>query len=308
LFTSDFKLDWMDDPWRDVAASGRWLLELEQQHAPNVVHLNSYGHGALPWRAPVVLTAHSCVLSWWSAVRRTPVPRKWRRYRREVEASLSSAAVVTAPSRAMMDAVDAHYSATPRVTRVIPNGRNPSRYRAAEKEELVFAAGRVWDQAKNIAALARVAPKVPWPVYVAGNTCFGDQGSMELRDCVALGRLSADAMAQWYARAAIFVLPAYYEPFGLGPLEAALSGCALVLGDIASLREVWGDAALFVAPDSDREIESTLRALIRDPGLRRSMADRAMEGAREFTAERMAGDYMEVYRSLVGNRRTMCAS
>src|SRR5882757_5591168 len=34
LFTSDFKLDWMDDPWRDVAASGRWLLELEQEHAP----------------------------------------------------------------------------------------------------------------------------------------------------------------------------------------------------------------------------------------------------------------------------------
>ncbi len=32
-------------------------------------------------------------------------------------------------------------------------------------------------------------------------------------------------------------LPARYEPFGLSVLEAALSGCALVLGDIPSLRE-----------------------------------------------------------------------
>ena len=63
-----------------------------------------------------------------------------------------------------------------------------------------------------------------------------------------LGRLSAGELADWYARAAIYALPARYEPFGLSALEAALSGCALVLGDIPSLREIWGDAALFVPP------------------------------------------------------------
>ena len=42
------------------------------------------------------------------------------------------------------------------------------------------------------------------------------------------------------ARASIYALPARYEPFGLSILEAALSGAALVLGDIPSLREVWG--------------------------------------------------------------------
>ena len=40
----------MDDPWRDVAESGHWLLDLEEQYAPDVVHLNRYGHGALPWQ------------------------------------------------------------------------------------------------------------------------------------------------------------------------------------------------------------------------------------------------------------------
>ena len=50
-------------------------------------------------------------------------------------------------------------------------------------------------------------------------------------------------------RAAIYALPARYEPFGLSILEAALSGCALVIGDIPSLREIWADAALFVPSD-----------------------------------------------------------
>src|SRR5205823_4919407 len=30
VLASDFKLEWMDDPWRDVEASGRWLLDLER--------------------------------------------------------------------------------------------------------------------------------------------------------------------------------------------------------------------------------------------------------------------------------------
>src|SRR3954465_475354 len=69
LLGSPYKLEWMDDPWRDVAESGRWLLGLEEAYRPDIVHLNSFGHGALPWSAPVVLTAHSCVASWWEAVK-----------------------------------------------------------------------------------------------------------------------------------------------------------------------------------------------------------------------------------------------
>ena len=64
-----------------------------------------------------------------------------------------------------------------------------------------------------------------------------------------LGKLSESELARHYARAAIYCLPARYEPFGLSVLEAALSGCALVLGDIPSLRENWTGAAEFAPPD-----------------------------------------------------------
>ena len=69
LVVSDFRLEWMDDPWEDVARAGEWLRSLERDVAPDLVHLNGYAHGALDWRAPVVVVAHSDVCSWWRAVR-----------------------------------------------------------------------------------------------------------------------------------------------------------------------------------------------------------------------------------------------
>jgi glycogen synthase len=67
LYESDYKLEWMDEPWADVDEAGAWLLRLGQEVQPDVVHLNNYAHGALPWSAPVLMVGHSCVLSWWQA-------------------------------------------------------------------------------------------------------------------------------------------------------------------------------------------------------------------------------------------------
>src|SRR3954468_10377013 len=79
LRTSTFKLEWMPDCWDDVRASGEWLLALEREIKPDLVHLNGFSHGALPWSAPSLVVAHSCVLSWWQAVKGTPAPAEWDR-------------------------------------------------------------------------------------------------------------------------------------------------------------------------------------------------------------------------------------
>src|SRR5215208_3297006 len=42
LHESRFKLEWMQDPWEDVARAGEWLLGLEARTNPDVVHLNGY--------------------------------------------------------------------------------------------------------------------------------------------------------------------------------------------------------------------------------------------------------------------------
>ena len=69
LHESDFALEWMDDPWQEVERAGDWLLDLAAAFAPEIIHLNGYVHASLPWGVPVLVAAHSCVFSWWSAVR-----------------------------------------------------------------------------------------------------------------------------------------------------------------------------------------------------------------------------------------------
>jgi glycosyltransferase involved in cell wall biosynthesis len=99
-------------------------------------------------------------------------------------------------------------------------------------------------------------------------------------------------------RASIFALPARSAPFGLSVLEAALAGCALVLGDIPSLREVWEGAAVFVPPDDTDMLARALSLLVSKPVLRNRMSTLARTRAVEFSPERMVDAYLAVYASL----------
>lgn len=307
---SAFKLEWMEDPWEDVEQCGRWLLEVAWPFKPDVVHLNTLCHAALEWDAPVVLTVHSCVASWWRAVKGQPLPPCWSRYRSEVERSLGAANMVTAPSAAMLGSIRQNYAVQLRDRRVVPNGRRRERFYEVSKEPFVLAAGRLWDEGKNIKALTNVAPTLPWPVYLAGEQQRPDGTGSSFLGCTALGQLSTTELASWYARAAIYVLPARYEPFGLSVLEAALSGCALVLGDIPTLREVWQDAAIFVSPDATDRLQSALQSLMKDPAMLQCMAARARERAHVFTQQGMVAGYLGAYRAARGaeQRRHACVS
>ena len=301
LCESRFALEWMPEPWRDVDEAGRWLLDLEAEHAPGIVHLNGYAHAALPFEAPVLVVAHSCVLSWWQAVKGEDAPPSWNCYRERVRAGLLEADLVAAPTQAMLGEVEALYGPLPQPEsrlQVLANGRTlPDATRPFEKEPFVFAAGRLWDEAKNIALLEQAAPHLRWPVRVAGHGEASSDSSIQF-----LGRIESWQVLEQMRRAAIYALPARYEPFGLSILEAALCGCALVVGDIPSLREVWGEAALFVAPDDQRALADAINTLARDDARRAEMARRAGERARCFSTERFGQRYERAYRDLLEAR------
>lgn len=297
IFESEYQLEWMEAPWDDVEAAGEWLLDLETRLDPDLIHLNNFAHGALDWRAPVLVVGHSCVYSWFEAVHGT-APPQWNRYEREVAQGLRKADSVTAPTEAMLDALERHYGPFAR-TDAIPNGRKIRTSATQNTEPFVLTAGRLWDKAKNIAALETVAPRLPWPTYVAGEDRHPDGGQKEFDNLHLLGQLAPDRLFGWMRRASIFALPARYEPFGLSALEAGLAGCALVLGDIASLREVWGDAALYVPPDDPEALQATLIQLIEDKERRAEMAHRARSRARQYTPSRMAERYASLYADLL---------
>jgi glycogen synthase len=228
-------------------------------------------------------------------------PAAWNRYRSCVRRGLDGATLVAAPTQAMLRSLS-HEHGYDSAGRVLSNGLDAERFEASSKQEVVLAAGRFWDDAKNLAALQAVAPQLDWPVRIAGAGVSADakaNAQAKRNGAVqALGELAPTAMAREMAAASIYALPARYEPFGLSILEAALSGCALVLGDISSLREIWGDAALYVAPDDHAALANTLQQLIADPALRARHARAARARGLHFSARRMADACMDAYADL----------
>ena len=201
----------------------------------------------------------------------------------------------------MLRALNAHYGSIEN-GRVIPNGRSPEHFKPEVKRSFILSAGRLWDAAKNIGRVAEIAHELPWPVYVAGDIQPPQQETHQhtlAKECRSLGLLSEPELRRWFAAASIYALPALYEPFGYTPLEAALSGCALVLGDIDSLREIWCDAAVFVDPNDSAALKNELLNLTNDDERRRDLSQRARERALEFTSARMGENYLAAYAELM---------
>jgi glycosyltransferase involved in cell wall biosynthesis len=310
---SGFRLEWMEDPWDEVEAAGQWLLSLEEEEQPDVVHLCSYAHGALPFRAPKVLVAHSCVLSWWRAVHGTEAPPSWGRYREETSAGLQAADAIVAPTHAMLTELERDHTLPPGRATVTHNGSPtpPPRGTSSELHQIsppagrkfdavregeafVLGSGRFWDAAKNLAALDAAAAGLEWPVVVAGDLGDGEAP----RHARSTGVLDREALAALRCEASIYAAPAVYEPFGLGILEAARDRCALVLGDIPSLRELWDDAAIFVDSRDSKALREVLACLIDAPQLREDLAGRAQRRAAEYSIERTAAAYRRLYQRL----------
>jgi glycosyltransferase involved in cell wall biosynthesis len=295
----DFRLEWMEQPWPDITRAGEWLLQLAHDECIDVVHLNGYAHAALDWRVPRLLVAHSCVCSWWEAVHGAPAPPEWNRYRAMVAAGLRAADAVVAPTRSFLNDISRLHGVARR-TRVIHNAApSTSVNRSEARDPIVFACGRAWDEAKNVRRLEAAARSLNGEVYVAGAYASPDGRRMAFGSLQALDALAPDVVHAWMSRAAVFVHPALYEPFGLAVLEAAQRGCALVLSDLPTLRELWKDVALFADPRAPQAFAMHMQHLLDDPVARATWANAAQLRAVRFKPEAMAQAYVSLYRTLI---------
>ena len=306
-----FRLDWMHEAEQDLTDSSAYLTALVKELTPDLLHLNQLCYGNLPVDIPRMVVAHGDLISWWKEVHgHEPREGRWMRwYREAVMRGLWHADAVVAPSLWMLDAIRDCY-ARPRRDSVIYNGRNPAFFNPyVSKDDSVLSVGRLCDAGKQVSLLTQHIH--PLPVCIVGAEAAVAEAKIPIRTDVKLaidrvsvalkGPQTEAQLRTLYSRASIYAATSRYEAFGMAPLEAAFSRCAIVANDIPCFREIWGDAAIYFEANDASSLADVIRRMHEHRDLCRGYATRAYQRAREcFTAKRMIDEYVKLYHSLVG--------
>jgi glycosyltransferase involved in cell wall biosynthesis len=295
LIDTGLPLDWLETSPSELRKAGEALAHLARVEGADVVQTNSAAMLAdVDFDQPCVAVQHSCVASWWSAVKGTPLPYPFVWRRELVECGLNRAAAVVAPSIAFAAETARMYDMQSPVV-AVHNGRRSDAPAPSMQADFVLTASRLWDEGKNVATLDAAAARLKVPFEAAGAQQGPNGASIQLKHLRPLGEISSARLAGLRAARPIFASAALYEPFGLSVLEAAHAGCALVLSDIATHREIWGGAAIFVPARDDRAFAGAIQDLLDDPDERRELGQLARARAQLYTPERMARGMADLY-------------
>jgi glycosyltransferase involved in cell wall biosynthesis len=296
---ADAPLDWLANDQAALTPVPRAIAAAILRHGADLLHVNVPSQAAgLEVDVPVVATSHSCVATWFRAVKGTGLPPDWAWQGRITAEGLRQASVAVAPSRSHAAALVAAYGALPDL-RVVHNAVAARESRVGEGSFAV-ASGRWWDEGKGGATLDAAAEHAGWPVRMLGALRGSNGQSFAPRHAAWAGELPHGEAMDLTSAAGAFVSPSLYEPFGLAVAEAAGLGLPLVLSDIPTFRELWDGAALFFPPRDDRALAGRLDALAADPAARARLGAAARSRAARFTPDAQARRMLDIYADLVG--------
>jgi glycosyltransferase involved in cell wall biosynthesis len=168
------------------------------------------------------------------------------------------------------------------------------------------------DPRKNVAGLirafARVRSRLPAAQLVkVGSPHFTAERQRLLSLVEELGldrrvrfldHVPDEDLPLFYNAASVFVLPSFYEGFGLPALEAMSCGTPVVASDRASLPEVVGQGGALLDPDDEAGLADHIAGLLADPQGRTAASEAALQQAAQFSLARQAEETLAMYRAL----------
>jgi glycosyltransferase involved in cell wall biosynthesis len=201
--------------------------------------------------------------------------------------------VFTVSERTKADIVELYGVPADRIV-VTPNGVDPAFSPGSGARDYVLCVGAIQLRKNQIAAL-EAATVVGLPLVVVGpEKDAALAAELRSRGARLEGYVDTSRLAELYRGAACLVQSSRYEGFGLPVVEAMASGTPVVAVPDPALREVAGDAAVFV---EEVELGVGIRAALAD---RERLVAAGIERARSFSWRATAEKTLAVYREILG--------
>ncbi|MDO4507330.1 MAG: glycosyltransferase family 1 protein [Spirochaetales bacterium] len=159
-----------------------------------------------------------------------------------------------------------HWYGTPEEKiEVIPNGWEHfqkvqsdekifSKFPVLQQKDFFFTLGSL-QKRKNLKWILEYAKSHPKDLFAVSGKTISGMHSEEIGDLnkienvVLLGYVSDEEVKALMQKCKAFVFPTYYEGFGIPPLEALSAGTKIIVSNIASLPEIYGDSAVYINPN-----------------------------------------------------------
>ena len=144
-------------------------------------------------------------------------------------------------------------------------------YPALSQKQFYFSLGSL-SKRKNIRWIIEYAAKHPGAYFAVSGTSLpttqieGLDNKTGLGNILLLGYLDDAKVKALMERCKAFILPSYYEGFGLTPLEALACGASIIIANAASLPEIYGNTAHYLDPyHTDIDLDELLMQPVEKP-------------------------------------------
>lgn len=107
--------------------------------------------------------------------------------------------------------------------------------------------------------------------------------------------LSKNKLSDMYKKSLLFVFPSLYEGFGLPILEAMRSGCPVITSNYGAMRDVAGNAALFVDPRSPVAMSQAIIKMLKSENLREKFIQKGYKRVKNFSWLKFAKEMLALY-------------
>lgn len=116
------------------------------------------------------------------------------------------------------------------------------------------------------------------------------------------GYLPETIVAGLYKKAQMFVLPSFYEGFGIPILEAMSHGCPVIASFASSLPEVGGEACLYFDPNSSADLKVKILELLKNQPLKEELVKKGKNRVKLFSWQKCARETIGIIRKVADEK------